>query len=47
MVTADIDGFDLAQGEQVRRFAWSAPVKTPADVRAELVRMAQTARAKG
>jgi hypothetical protein len=47
MVTADTDGFDLAQGEQVRRFAWSAPVKTPEDVRAELVRMAQTARARG
>jgi hypothetical protein len=48
MVTADTDGFDLAQNDQVRRFAWSAPVKTPADVRAELVRMAQqAARAKG
>jgi hypothetical protein len=51
MVTADTDGFDLApmeqQGEQVRRFAWSAPVKTPDDVRAELVRMAHTARAQG
>jgi heme iron utilization protein len=47
MVTVDTDGFDLAQDEQVRRFAWSAPVKTPDDVRAELVRMAQAARAKG
>jgi putative heme iron utilization protein len=47
MVTADTDGFDLAQNEQVRRFAWSAPVKTPADVHTELVRMAQAARAEG
>jgi len=47
MVTADTDGFDLAQGEQVRRFAWAAPVKTPSDVRTELVRMADAARAKG
>lgn len=43
MVTADVDGFDLAQGETVRRFAWSAPVKNAGDVRQELVRMGQTA----
>ena len=44
MVTADVDGFDLAQGETVLRFAWSAPVKNAGDVRQELVRMAQAAR---
>jgi heme iron utilization protein len=44
MVTADVDGFDLALGERVVRFAWSAPVKDSADVRRELVRMAQQAR---
>lgn len=47
MVTADTDGFDLAQNEVVRRFAWSAPVKTAGDVRTELVRMAKAARAAG
>jgi putative heme iron utilization protein len=44
MVTADVDGFDLAQGETVLRLAWSAPVNNAADVRRELVRMAQAAR---
>jgi putative heme iron utilization protein len=43
MVTADVDGFDLASGEQVVRFAWSAPVKDAGDVRRELVRMAKEA----
>jgi heme iron utilization protein len=43
MVTADVDGFDLAQGDTVLRFAWSAPVKDAGDVRQELVRMAQAA----
>lgn len=45
MVTADVDGFDLAQGEQVRRFAWSAPVRSPGEVRTELVAMTKAARA--
>jgi putative heme iron utilization protein len=44
MVTADVDGFDLAQGEKVVRFAWSAPVKDSGDIRRELVRLAQEAR---
>lgn len=44
MVTADVDGFDLALEERVVRFAWSAPVKDAGDVRRELVRMAQEAR---
>jgi putative heme iron utilization protein len=39
MVTADVDGFDLALNERVVRFAWSTPVREPADVRQELVRM--------
>jgi putative heme iron utilization protein len=45
MVTADVDGFDLALGERVVRFAWSEPVKAAGDVRRELVRMAQAGRA--
>ncbi len=44
MVTADVDGFDLAVGDRVVRFAWSEPVKDAGDVRRELVRMAQAAR---
>lgn len=44
MVTADVDGFDLALEERVVRFAWSAPVKDAGDVRQELVRMAKQAR---
>jgi heme iron utilization protein len=44
MVTADVDGFDLALGERVVRFAWSAPVRDAGDVRRELVRMGQEAR---
>jgi putative heme iron utilization protein len=44
MVTADMDGFDLAAGERVVRFAWSEPVKDSGDVRRELVRMAKEAR---
>ena len=44
MVTADVDGFDLALGEKVLRFPWSAPVKDAGEVRKELVRMAQAAR---
>jgi putative heme iron utilization protein len=44
MVTADVDGFDLALGEKVVRFAWSAPVADAGEVRRELVRMAAEAR---
>lgn len=40
MVGVDVDGFDLAQGEVVRRFHWSAPVSSSAEVRSELVRLA-------
>jgi len=44
MVTADVDGFDLALQENVVRIAWSAPVREPADVRRELVRLTRAAR---
>ena len=44
MVTADVDGCDLALGEHSVRVAWSAPVATPNAVRAELIRLAQAAR---
>jgi heme iron utilization protein len=47
MVTADVDGADLAQEERVSRFHWSAPVTGSGGVRSELVRMAREARAKG
>jgi hypothetical protein len=44
MVTADVDGFDLALADRTVRFAWSAPVKDAGDVRRELVQMAKQAR---
>jgi putative heme iron utilization protein len=44
MVTADVDGFDLALGEKVLRIPWSAPVKDAGEVRSELVRMVREAR---
>lgn len=44
MVTADVDGFDLALGERVVRFAWSAPVEDAADVRQQLVSLAKAGR---
>jgi putative heme iron utilization protein len=44
MVTADVDGFDLALEERVVRFVWSAPVQDAGDVRRELVRMAKAGR---
>ena len=44
MVTADVDGFDLAAGGRVIRFAWSEPVKDSGEVRRELVRMAKEGR---
>ena len=45
MVTADVDGFDLASGERVVRFAWSEPVAASGDVRRQLVRMTKEGRA--
>jgi hypothetical protein len=44
IVTADVDGFDLALGDRAVRFAWSAPVADEGGVRQELVRMAGEAR---
>jgi putative heme iron utilization protein len=44
MVTLDVDGCDLAQGETVLRVHWSAPVADAGGVRAELVRLAREAR---
>ena len=41
MVAADVDGCDLAQGEEVRRIAWAAPVADAGGVRRELVRLAR------
>lgn len=46
MVTADVDGADLAQGELITRFHWSAPVTNSGGVRTELVRMTREARAR-
>jgi putative heme iron utilization protein len=44
MVVADVDGFDLALGDRVVRFAWPAPVTDAGDVRRALVGMAAEAR---
>jgi heme iron utilization protein len=41
LVAVDVDGCDLALGEQVKRIAWSAPVSDAARVAAELVRLAR------
>jgi putative heme iron utilization protein len=46
MVAADVDGFDLAQGEQVLRVAWSAPVADAGAVRRELILLTRAARAR-
>ena len=45
MAGVDVDGADLALGEQVKRLHWSAPVSGAGDVRNELVRMTREARA--
>ncbi len=45
MVAADADGCDLALPDRTVRVAWAAPVSSPAAVRAELIRLARTARA--
>ena len=45
MVTADVDGTDLASGERVIRVPWSAPAADAGGVRTELVRMTKLARA--
>jgi putative heme iron utilization protein len=45
MVAVDVDGFDLAQDDVVRRIAWAAPVDGPGAIRGELVRLAREASA--
>lgn len=45
MVTADVDGCDLAQGERVIRVHWAAPVADPDGMRRELIRLTQAAKA--
>lgn len=45
MVAADVDGCDLAAGEEVLRVAWSNPVSAGSDVRRELILLARAARA--
>ena len=47
MVTVDVDGCDLAQGERVIRVHWSAPVTDAGGVRRELIRLARAARMGG
>jgi hypothetical protein len=47
MATADIDGTDLAVGEEVVRVHWSAPVIDAGGVQTELVRMTREARVNG
>ena len=44
MVTADVDGCDLQQDEQVLRASWSAPVKDAEGVRRELITLAREVR---
>ena len=44
MVGVDVDGCDLAGGEQVLRVAWSGPVADAGSVRTELVSLARVAR---
>ncbi len=45
MVTADVDGCDVAQGEIVKRINWSAPVSDASGLRNELVQCTRHARA--
>jgi putative heme iron utilization protein len=44
MAAVDVDGCDLASGDVVKRVSWAAPVGSPGEVRAELVRLARAAR---
>jgi len=44
MVTIDTDGFDLAQANDVRRFAWPSPVSDAEGARNALQHLAQAAR---
>ena len=47
MVGVDVDGCDLAGGEQVMHVPWSAPVADAGRLRTELVGLARAARAAG
>lgn len=47
LAAVDVDGADIAAGEQVLRLRFAAPVATPDAVRAELVRAAREGRARG
>lgn len=47
MVTADVDGCDLALQEHVRRVHWSRPAAEPGDIRRELIRLAREGRSRG
>lgn len=44
MVALDVDGCDVALGEEVRRMAFSRPAREPDDVRRELILAARAAR---
>jgi putative heme iron utilization protein len=44
MVAVDVDGCDLALGEQVRRVSWSAPVQDAGGIRRELVTLTNQSR---
>lgn len=44
MVACDADGFDLVQGDTVRRIAWPTPVDGPGAIRAALIHFAGAAR---
>jgi putative heme iron utilization protein len=41
MVALDVDGFDLSQGEKVKRIPFNGPVAGPDEARRELLAMAQ------
>lgn len=45
MVAVDVDGCDIAMGEQVNRVSWSVPVQDPSGIRRELATLTQQARA--
>lgn len=47
MVTCDTDGFDLAVAETTLRIPFTAPVATPNQVRAELIRLTRSTRGDG
>ncbi|HYZ33700.1 MAG TPA: DUF2470 domain-containing protein, partial [Crenalkalicoccus sp.] len=46
LAALDVDGADLAAGEEVRRLAFAAPVADADGVRAELARAAREARTR-